>query len=393
MSKRSFDLPGIEQLTKDQRKVLRLKKEGQYLVVGSPGTGKSVVALCRAKNFSDHEESLFLTFNHVLSHSTSQLYDGELKCHTAMSWFYSLHWDLIGGTRGTYEEDKMPEIKPHIPDYEQVALRFKSFNKDYSNFQVIIDEGQDLPQGWYDCLTELGFENFFIVADQNQQITDEHSSRKELEESLGLDKSEVIELKDNWRNTAPIAIFANYFYTDKTSPKPKVPDRSSTAIPILFEFSNIITMQEKILHEYDRDTSKLIGFIVPTEAKRDFYAKELNKEKIKRNNSKPLISTYYAEQKGNVNIDFAYGGIVVLNDKSVKGIEFDIVFVLIDDFKVSNNDIESLLKRFYVISSRARENIFLFQNPKFNNVVNEILPKVGEISEETGDVILKRQKI
>jgi DNA helicase IV len=392
MAKRLFQLPRIDQLTKDQRKVLRLSKEGQYLVVGSPGTGKSVVALLRAKEFSD-DDSLFITYNHVLSHSTSQLYDGDIKCETALSWFYSLHWDLNGGTGGTYERDKMPEIKSHTPDYEEVLKRFKSFDKDYSNCQVIIDEGQDLPTGWFNCLVALRFRNFFVVADQNQQITDENSSRSELEEVLGLDDTEVIELKENFRNSTPISDFSNYFYTDKTSPKPDTPDRPSTDTPILFEFSNIDKMQEMILHEYDRDTSKLIGFIVPTEAKREYYAKHLNKNEFERTNKKPIISTYHAELAENVNIDFSYGGIVVLIDKSVKGIEFDIVFVLIDGFKNPNNDIESLQKRLYVISSRAKEKLFFFQNPKYNNVVNDTLPKVGELSEVTGEELLKRRTI
>ena len=77
----------------------------------------------------------------------------------------------------------------------------------------------------------------------------------------------------------------------------------------------------------------------------------------------------------------------------MKGIEFDIVFVLIDGFKNPNNDIESLQKRLYVISSRAKEKLFFFQNPKYNNVVNDSLPKVGELSEVTGEELLKRRTI
>jgi len=393
MAKRIYSLPRLDELTKDQRKVLRLNKNGQFLIVGSPGTGKSVVALRRAEKFIDHKDSLFLTFNHVLSHATKQLFEGQLNCYTAMSWFYELHWKLVDGKAETFDEDKMPEIEPHKPDYGEVAKRFKDLNKDFSNYQIIIDEGQDLPPAWYDCLTELGFENFFIVADQNQQITNEHSSRKELQQELGIESKDVVKLEDNFRNTTPITIFSNYFYTDKNSPKPKIPDRPSTNIPILFEFEHIDKISEMILDEYHRDPSKLIGFIVPTENKREWYVKTLGRDKVERSDSPPLISSYCSEQKGDINIDFSFGGIVVLNDKSVKGIEFDTVFIIIDDFKMINNDIESLQKRFYVMSSRARDKLFLFKSAVRPSLVDDILPKAGECFEETGEEILKRRKI
>ena len=49
MASRAFRLPNIEELNKDQERVRLLPPEGCYLVVGGPGTGKSVVALLRAR--------------------------------------------------------------------------------------------------------------------------------------------------------------------------------------------------------------------------------------------------------------------------------------------------------------------------------------------------------
>ena len=39
---------------------------------------------------------------------------------------------------------------------------FKNLDKDFNSYQIIIDEGQDLPSGWYDSLLALNFENFFV---------------------------------------------------------------------------------------------------------------------------------------------------------------------------------------------------------------------------------------
>ena len=395
MAKRIYSLPKTGQLTGDQRRVLRLKKDGQYLVVGSPGTGKSVVALLRAKKIVD-DDVLFLTFNHVLSHSTTQLFEDKINVQTAMSWFYSLWWKLVDGKAETFHEDKMPERDSYKPNYDVVSERFKQLQLDYSKLHIVIDEGQDLPPEWYDCLLELGCENFFIVADQNQQITEENSTQLDLMATLGLESNrQVVKLTENFRNSTPITIFANTFYTDRTSPEPVIPDRPSIYTPILYEYSTIDKIPEMILAEYDIDPSKLIGFIVPTENKREWYVKKLSNDPVPRNNPNPVVSTYSESQKGDVDIDFSYGGIVVLNDKSVKGIEFDTVFIIIDDFKVVNNDMESLKKRFYVMSSRAREKLFLFKSSLRPSVVDDILPSPGETFSygNKNEEILKRRKL
>lgn len=387
MAKRIYTLPRLDQLTKDQRKVLRLKEDGQYLIVGSPGTGKSVVALLRTEKYLAHQ---FLTFNHVLSEATKQLSKHKIKCDTAMSWFYALQWNVMSGTRDTFEQDKMPEVSSHKPDYNAVIERFERSGKSCNSSSLIIDEGQDLPPAWYESLEALEFENFFIVADQNQQITEENSSRKELEQALGLESKDVIELKENFRCVAPIAEFANCFYTDKSSPKPKIPNNPSTDVPILYDYDNIDKIKKQILDEYHFDPEKLIGFIVPNDNKREHYIKALKNDTATRHNPPPIISTYSANQKQDVDIDFSSGGIVVLNDKSVKGIEFDIVFIIIDDFQMVSGDIEGLMKRFYVMSSRAKEKLFLFKSSMRPSLLDNVLPKADELSEETGELLLKR---
>lgn len=373
MAKRIFELPRQDQLTKDQRKVLRLPAEGQYLIVGAPGTGKSVVALLRLQALANTEDVHFLTFNHVLNHANKYLVDDsfETKMHSAMSWLYSLHWNAC--------RQLIPEENDYQPNYDQVIKNFEKHGLKLDGHSLIIDEGQDLPPAWYEAVESLHIENFFVVADQNQQITEHHSSRIELETCLALDSDDVIELKENWRNTMPIATFCSYFYTDKASPKPAIPDRPSVNIPILYEYDVLDKVKEQILKEYDFDPSKLIGVFVANNLKREDWVKKLAKDDNSRNNPSPVIMTYSASQKGNVNIDFGQGGIVVLNDMSVKGIEFDTVFIQTDGFQNKSGNEESLKKRLYVMSSRAREKLYLFKSQVQNSVLEAILPPEGEI--------------
>ena len=119
MAKRIFELPRQDQLTKDQRKVLRLPAEGQYLIVGAPGTGKSVVALLRLQALANTENVHFLTFNHVLNHANKYLVDDsfETKMNSAMSWLYSLHWNAC--------RQLIPEENDYQPNYDQVIKNFE----------------------------------------------------------------------------------------------------------------------------------------------------------------------------------------------------------------------------------------------------------------------------
>lgn len=376
MAKRKFKLPGVDDLNKDQDRVLRLPEDGQFLIVGGPGTGKSVVALLRALKYHQNNNYVFLVYNHVLHSSTNQLIDIRLKSFTIKSWFYKLQYNL--------NKELMPELQSHKPNYDEVIRKFNNLKIKENPLHIIIDEGQDMPVKFYESLISCGYENFFIVADQNQQITDDHSSRQELTNILGLEVDEVIELNENYRNSNTIAQVAESFFTDPSSPKPKLPNRHGD-IPILFEYNRYERCIEHILREYDRDDRNLIGVVVANDISRDTYAKALQKIDIELDNPKPIISTYSSKNKEQVNIDFSNSGIVVLNDKSIKGLEFDIVFIIVDGFNIHNNDIDSMKKRFYVMSSRAIKKLVFFKSREYKSGVEEILP--------TDENILKRERL
>lgn len=405
MEKREYKLPDYDELNKEQDKILALPKDGQFLIVGGPGTGKSVVALLRASNLRNDKDYIFLTFNHVLNTATKQLVTFPLESEPSVSWFYCLQYCLTGAW--------MPETEDYKPDYEIISNYFASyaserFNnintnfsekkdtrrefynwlislngddlpKKFENLHFIIDEGQDIPVGYYEALQSLGCENFFIVADQNQQITEDNSSRQELTDALALEVEDVIELKTNYRNTNKIAKLSEYFFTDISSPKPEIPNiDSDDEIPILYEYEHVNSCVEMILNNADRMNDKLIGLFVATETKRDDYVKKLNNTEIARDNEKPIVESYTSEDgriNKTANIDFSHSGIVVLCDKSVKGIEFDIVYIVLDGFKLPTSDDIDLKKRFYVMTSRAKKKLIILKSKMHFDKVDTIFPE------------------
>ena len=62
-----------------------------------------------------------------------------------------------------------------------------------------------MPPAFHASRVDLGFEDFFVVADQNQQISELNSSRQEIETFLDLDTDAVIELRRNFRNRYRVA--------------------------------------------------------------------------------------------------------------------------------------------------------------------------------------------
>jgi DNA helicase II / ATP-dependent DNA helicase PcrA len=385
MARRNFKLPGIRDLNKDQEDARALSKDGQHLIIGGPGTGKSVLALLRSRRHHlDHENYIFLVFNHLLNQASNQLFEGDLKSQQWQSWFFSQFRDLTGGkdvpklppTNGWQDID-WDGVLDTINELEQLPEREFPY--------LVIDEGQDMPHQFYSALANLGFTNFFVVADQNQQIAPgRHSTRQDIQNVLGIDPSSVIELRKNYRNQYSIARLARAFYTgDPASPPPELPPLEPTVDgPILVEykpeqFAHII---KRILKMADRRPEWLIGIIAPNNDVRMRYVDELRATKVQLDNERPSIKTYQTNDRSEVSFD--EGGIVVINAQACKGLEFDIEFLAdINEHKYRPSFSDEKKRLFYVMVARAMRRIILLKEAGKNCPIEEILPIDPEVLE------------
>ncbi|NWH06341.1 AAA family ATPase [Desulfobacter latus] len=383
MAGRLFELPGIQDLSKEQEAARALPKKGQHLVIGGPGTGKSVLALLRARRHAKAKEShVFLVFNRLLHEASCHLGGSDIHCQQWMSWFFKIFKEIT--------KNEVPRIQI-IPgsswrdiDWETVHDIMRNLEKAPSpkDDYLIIDEGQDMPPDFYKTLAGLGFEHFFVVADQNQQIVaGKNSSRRDIELQLAIEPQMVVELKHNFRNTTAIANLAGEFYTGETS-SPKVISPSGTGanlrVPILFtyydnQFSHMI---KRILKLSDREPSKLIGVIAPNNEVRNrfFNALQTLSGRLELDNDSIDIRTYCSENRSEVK--FHEGGIMVINAQACKGLEFDHAFLAdIDAHRCYREDTVSLKRLFYVMTARARENLTLLRSAKGSSPVDAILPQ------------------
>ena len=385
MAKRRFELPGIQDLSKEQEAVRALPKEGQHLIVGGPGTGKTVVALLRARRHQrEQDDYVFLVFNHLLHRASAQLFPGELSGATWMAWFHERFETLTGETLPLKAAER-GDFRPI--DWERVS-RIVSDGRAAGGTPIadipflVIDEGQDMPPQFYRALVALGFERFFVAADQNQQIRDEHSSRRDIETELAIDTGDVIELKHNYRNCGPVAKLARAFHTgDPASPPIDLPSRRGPAAS-LYDYAErrFAHVCRGIVKLVDRDPATLVGVIVPNNEVRERYLAglrsatgELLKATRGLDNGAPRTETFFGRHRPDVRFD--EGGILVLNVHACKGLEFDVaVLADIDRHPVPPTDPDAARKRFYVMVARARERVILLRRRGVESRIEEILP-------------------
>ncbi|HKM15561.1 MAG TPA: AAA family ATPase [Marinospirillum sp.] len=389
MTQRVIKLPGVHQLTKDQEMARSLPLDGQYLIIGGPGTGKSVVALLRVKQLVDQKkEYVFLVFNHLLKHSCFLLAEQKLVAEQWQGWFVQLYKNAL-------------QVKnvPRLPKKEQQKYADFDWDTIVSNAQahgplenadalpyLVVDEGQDMPRQFYQMLAELGYENFFVVADQNQQlVTGENSSRQDIENALGIEVGEVVELKNNHRNHYATARLARAFYTgDPASPPPELPPapKHNVLKPLLFNYQeqHFKTICKRIVLMANAYPTKLVAVLTPNNRSREIFVEQLRQQAQLLEQTSLLISTY--QHGATENIPFNRGGVMVINAQACKGLEFDVVFIAdIDKYHAPSNDLDQLKKLFYVMSSRAIDRLLLLSASSQDYPAYPIIPTDADILE------------
>ena len=381
MAKRKFELPGIQDLSKEQEAARALPSEGQHLIVGGPGTGKSVLALIRARRHArDGEDYRFLVFNHLLDRASGQLFGDGLASRTWIGWFLDEFEEIAG--------QSVPRLEPNDNgwreiDWEGVNAIIQELpdREGRQTRHLVIDEGQDMPREFYNALVKLGFDRFCVVADQNQQITEVNSSRKDISDCLAIEATDVVELRQNYRNHYHVARLAREFHTgDPASPPPELPQPSAGAAPVLYYYneSRLDTVAAGILRWADRDPRQLIGVIAPSNRVRKRYLEALRSVEVRLDNPRPPIETYHGEHRAEVAFD--EGGILVINAQSSKGLEFDtVVLADIDEHFYRHGDPDVARRLFYVMVARARERVFMFMKRTGRKHIETILPKDQDV--------------
>ncbi|HAV5323043.1 TPA: DNA/RNA helicase [Acinetobacter baumannii] len=229
---------------------------------------------------------------------------------------------------------------------------------------LIIDEGQDFEPGFYKfiqmCGRQLNHGAITVLADENQRLEEErHSSLDEIKTALRIAKKPERQfvLTKNFRNTTPIAKLAGHFYAGLPTGIPEYPDKLGM-LPILINNINVDKQIEHISNILKLRGSLEVGVIVDDETDRKYFYEQLTE------NLKNYQVQTYTSREFNLSESLVFdkqGVVSVLNRKSCKGLEFDMVFVpQLQKMKVEDSNLTNFKMNMYVICSRARtELIFM----------------------------------
>ncbi|MEV5362317.1 AAA family ATPase [Streptomyces cellulosae] len=332
-------------LAPDQRAGLdNLPFDGNHLVSGPPGSGKSVLAAQRAVMLAlTGTPVVVLTYSNLLRQAlTASVHalgpaDRSIRVMTAHRWL--TEW--YGAT------------PPSSGDgwYDWEALFNRAADPAATAEPVlVVDEGQDLPPEFY-LLCRMLKARTTVFADECQRLTDTNSTLDEIGRNLG--RCTRHEVDGNHRNTEQIAELAAHFHTGKGSPV--LPARQGP-VPRLHRFHERGVADLLILLAQSQP-DKSIGVVAATKHTQFSLLGSIQKRAPRL---KPQL--YTSESQGNLyrNLDLARPGIVIVHRASAKGLSFDTV-VIPDTHHDAATDPTSagLRMTYYVMATRARQELHL----------------------------------
>ena len=361
-----LSLPAFEDLDAEQDVILDLPLDTSHLVTGPPGSGKTVMAIYRAQMFSVKKEpTLLLMYSKLLSEYTTAAVKKlgiEGAVRTYSSWFPRFF-------KMNYGADP-PKTDDWAFDWKacwQEILKHGQPKKDRRH--AVVDEGQDMPKDFYSVL-RLVSPTVTVFADENQQLMDRHSTLDEIKGVLGLQEIHV--LKRNHRNTRRIAEVAAHFYTGLRSGVAELPGKKNMGEkPVLVHHAKLNDTIMQIANFANLRPTWTIGVLLPYgDQQKQFY----NRLAGKTTGPVAIYSSKKEIMEGRDPVDFARGGIQIVNYQSAKGLEFDAVFLPeLQQWRTDTAGVE-FKRKMYVMTSRARHQLFFLYTGEGRPPVVNALP-------------------
>lgn len=168
-----------------------LEEQEEAAIHGVAGTGKTVLAVQKAKSLAQTDRVLFLCFNRFLKTHL------EETCPDSTSISFFTLDGLVGAFTGAFSQspdERTDAISEFLMDWDEYELPFK---------HIVVDEGQDFADIHLQLLHDIAqvhHGNFYVFYDRNQFV-------QGLRYPEWLDKMDCrLVLSRNCRNTKEIAI-------------------------------------------------------------------------------------------------------------------------------------------------------------------------------------------
>ena len=343
-----MDLPTWDQLDHSQREVLDFPPDASLFVVGPPGSGKTVLAARRASLVADSGQSVaIVTFNRMLRRLLHLR--GETGSDIEIRTMHSFVLSDFRSRGGEYEVGDEYDF-----DWPLMIDTIRRAPTDAAPKHLVIDEGQDLPEDFYRYVACDGDRRLTVFADQAQAIRRNSTSIEQIMDASGLESPRI--LQHNYRTTKRIARLAEHFHRGDL-PAAEVTRGSLGEMPRLVRSPDWRETAVRI-GRWFRNRGGSVGVIVETnEAGRKVH------DELSKIAPEARIDAYHHDRRNEDEIDVTRDGVTILTKQSVKGQEFDCVFLLqLERFVPRPADADR--RAMYMMCARARDFVFLVYGPE-----------------------------
>ena len=340
-------LPNLNDLMDEQSDVNDYPSDQDLFVVGPPGSGKTSLAVLRANLLAASNESvIIITKNRLLVSLTKQLGNVEYQANTMHSYVWHDHNNRCGfPPQGGYEWN-----------WGEIIAEYTKRNIAPLKDQMIIDEGQNLPSGFFKWAKLFGARNLTVFADEDQTTNLQRASLAEIR-NAGL--PEPIRLQANWRNTEEIALVAEHFHRSAILPAANVKRGRSGDTPRLVAINTWEMFVAIVAINYKNQAGSIGVIVYLVEDAENLFTQ------LKLALPLPIRVDMYTSNtpKGDENgIQTLARGITILTGESAIGLEFDTVFLQDLHRSLPCQSLEQS-RRMYMLCARARNSLILINGP------------------------------
>ncbi|MFF2074504.1 DNA helicase [Kitasatospora sp. NPDC058162] len=343
-----MNFPTLLDLGPEQRAVVDLPFDGNHVVTGSPGGGKTVMAVHRAWALEVVRPGgvTLLTYSNLLHQYLAQIAPGlteAVRITTFHRWVRKFWREHLGADPPAIDEGGWR--------YDWTAMQRACLVQRIRSFEhLVIDEGQRLPIGFYRLCGILGIE-VTVFADENQPIGDHHSTVPEISREFGAAIHPLV-LSGNHRNSREIAALASEFHVRRQSDT-DLPRRSGRT-PALLRVPSVRDFLTEVSRYFEAHRDRSIGII----CRSNHLLREVHSEFTRLGLAKHTQAYAHDDRHRNT-MDFSNRNIRIVSAVGVKGLEFDSVFVPdLDAYAEDPTSVKARL-RFLVLCTRAREDLVL----------------------------------
>lgn len=371
--------PALSDLDREQRRIYgEAPGDGAILVVGPPGTGKTVMAFHRAQKVKALGQApKVIMFSKVLRRYTSSRSDvaPDVPVKTmhqwVSSWFQSGARKRVPKANGDRWAIDWPKVCA-----DSIEVLQSGGGKALGWGHLLVDEGQDFPPEMYLALGvlqgQLASRNIAtqvtIFADDNQRLQATKNSRiVDIRNNLFIaDKAaRNYVLRKNFRNTLPIAKFSAHYQVGNTSGMAELPDTEGELPQVVFA-PNDREIADFIARKAKMNPGKQVGVIVNGYSKNVKRAYNQIRSRLPEGKDAPRLQMYLSgdDTHHDKQLDFDSGNtITVLHAQSAKGLEFDLVFFLgMEGMNLDSSGFFNERMTLYVMCSRARSELYIVLN-------------------------------